>query len=89
MLKHACASGLGKDDWANSDWSFLPNLWPDHLKSAILSLNRHILLNLQFSPWELLLGSAVNTPRTPVSMSAIEPTKIDALVHMAYAEQQR
>ena len=63
--------------------------WPDHLDSAVNALNRRILPALKFTPKELLLGMAINTPSTDLDAAGMEPTQTEAAVHMAYAAQQR
>jgi hypothetical protein len=70
------------------DWDSLPKSWPLHLDKAILALNTRILLNLKFSPKELLLGTVVNTPRTPLANSGSILLPQDVNVHMAYVAQQ-
>jgi hypothetical protein len=61
-MKRLCTPELGEDD-STDRWDQLPRSWPDRLDEAINALNHHILLALKFSPKELLLGIAINTPR--------------------------
>jgi hypothetical protein len=51
-------------------------------------LNHHILPALKFSPKELLLGIAINTPRTEPEEAAVEPSTGKATIHIAYTVQQ-
>ena len=88
VLKQICAPGLGEDEYDKMTWDSLPKTWPLHLNTAVLALNTCILPNLKFSPKELLLGTVVNTPRTPlVDSSSILPAQ-DANMHIAYVAQQ-
>jgi transposase InsO family protein len=89
VLARLCAPELGEDGWRTTSRENVPRSWPDHFDEAIRILNWRILPALKFTPKELLLGTVVNTTRTPtkLSTSILEPEDID--IHMAYAEQQR
>ena len=89
VLKCLCAPGLGDDEYDNMAWDSLPKSWPLHLDDAVLALNTHILPNLKFSPKELLLGTVVNTPQTPLADSSSVLPLHDANTHIAYVVQQQ
>jgi transposase InsO family protein len=89
VLKRMCAPEVGEQD-DDGTWGNLPKVWPDHLDTAVAALNRRILPALKFTPKELLLGMAINTPRTePETAAQDTPSAAEAAVHMAYAAQQR
>jgi transposase InsO family protein len=89
VLKRMCAPEVGEQD-DDGTWGDLPRAWPDHLDTAVSALNRRILPALKFTPKELLLGMAINTPRTdPEAAARDTPSAAEAMVHMAYAAQQR
>jgi transposase InsO family protein len=89
VLKRMCAPEIGEQD-DDGSWGNLPRAWPDHLDTAVAALNRRILPALKFTPKELLLGMAIDTPRTTTELAGEEaPTEAEAAVHMAYAAQQR
>jgi hypothetical protein len=89
ILKRMCAPDLGEDDYALiTDFTKLPNNWPDHLDEAVRQLNRRILPSLKFSPNELAFGLVINTKRTDPDIAATEPTPEEMDLHMAYVEQQ-
>jgi hypothetical protein len=67
----------------------LPKSWPNHLDKAVKALNHCILPTLKFSPKELLLGIAINTPKSELEHAIREPTTEEAAIHMAYAAQQQ
>lgn len=89
ILKRLCAPGLGEDDYTSATADSLPKNWPLFLDEAVRCLNSRILPSLGLSPRELLFGLAVNTPRTPAEVASLEPSAMDADIHLAYAEQQR
>ena len=88
ILKQLCAPGLGEDEYDKMTWDSLPKTWPLHLNAAVLALNTRILPNLKFSPKELLLGTVVNTLRTPLADSSSILLAQDANMHIAYVAQQ-
>ena len=62
ILKCLCTPDLGEDDYASiTDFTKLPNNWPDHLDKAVCQLNRRILPLLKFSPNELAFSLVINT----------------------------
>ncbi|KAG6825259.1 hypothetical protein H0H92_004261 [Tricholoma furcatifolium] len=89
VLKRMCAPDLNEDEYDAIDWESLPANWPNHFDNAITVLNRRLLPALKFTPKELLLGLVVNIRLTPVELSSQPVTPEDALVQMAYVEQQR
>lgn len=89
VLKRLCAPEVGEDGVTDEGWDKLPRTWPDHLDEAVRALNNRILPALKFTPKELLLGLVVDTKRTELTHSTLEPTNTDAAIHMAYAAQQR
>jgi hypothetical protein len=89
VLKRMCAPEVGEQD-DDGTWGDLSRAWPDHLDTAVSALNRRILPALKFTPKELLLGMAINTPRTEPEIAAHDTASAtEAAVHMAYAAQQR
>ena len=59
---HLCAPDLGEDDYTSiTDFTKLPNNWPNHLDEAVCQLNRRILPSLKFSPNELAFSLVINT----------------------------
>jgi transposase InsO family protein len=89
VLKRMCAPKVGEQD-DDGTWADLPKAWPDNLDAAVSALNKRILPALKFTPKELLLGIAINTPRTTLEAAGRStPTAAEAAVHMAYAAQQR
>ncbi|KAJ3765042.1 hypothetical protein FB446DRAFT_834202 [Lentinula raphanica] len=72
VLKRLCAPDVG-EDWDErkqmDSFEKLPNTWPERFDEAIRILNQRVLPALKFSPKELLLGLAVNTPRTSLEVS--------------------
>jgi transposase InsO family protein len=89
VLKRLCAPEVGERE-NDGSWEKLPRAWPDHLDTAVAALNRRILPALRFTPKELLLGMAIDTPRTETEVAGRdEPTETEAAIHMAYTAQQR
>jgi hypothetical protein len=86
VLKCLCAPQLGEDE--ADEWDKLPRNWPEHLDEAISAINHRILPNLKFSPKELLLGIAINTPRTESNDATAEPPATEAMIHITYVAQQ-
>jgi len=86
-LKCMCAPNLEEDDYTKMEWKDLLLNWPDHLETALLSLNNRILPNLKYSPNELLLGLVINTKQTPLEMATVKTTEADAILKMAYTDQ--
>ena len=80
---------LGEDEYTEMDWDKLLKTWPLHVDDAVLALDTRILPTLKFTPKELLLGLVVNTPRTPLSISSVEPSPTEVETQMAYMAQQR
>ncbi|ESK88378.1 retrotransposon tca3 polyprotein [Moniliophthora roreri MCA 2997] len=69
VLARLCAPELGEDseELKKIDkFDKLPAKWPDYLEEAIEALNNCILPLFKFTPKELLLGSVVNMPETPL-----------------------
>ncbi|KAG6807464.1 hypothetical protein H0H92_007364, partial [Tricholoma furcatifolium] len=90
VLKRMCAPDLNDDEYDKiSDWKLLPANWPLYFDEAVNTLNRRILPALKFSPKELLLGLAINTPKTNTERSTEPMTSADVFTHMVYAEQQQ
>ncbi|OBZ76748.1 Retrovirus-related Pol polyprotein from transposon opus [Grifola frondosa] len=89
VLQWLCAPELGEDDAANGGWEALPKSWPTHLDNAIHALNHRILPALQFSPKELLLGTVINTKKTPLPDATQPLTETDVATQLAYVAQQR
>lgn len=89
VLKRLCAPDLDDDELEHGDWTTLPRNWPDHLDDAVRALNYRILPSLGFSPKELLLGTIINTARTPVDTATSELTAREAATHIAYVAQQQ
>jgi len=62
ILKRMCVPNLGEDDYAlMTDFTHLPNNWPDHLDEGVQQLNKRILCSFKFSLNELAFGLVVNT----------------------------
>jgi transposase InsO family protein len=89
ILARLCAPDVGEDGWRSVTKDTLPDNWPAHFDEAIRIMNQRLLPSVKFSPKELLFGSVVNTPPTPIAVAATALTAEDASVHMAYVEQQR
>lgn len=89
ILKRLCAPGLGEDEYEEMDWDKLPKKWPIHVNNAVIALNSQILPALKFIPKELLLGLIINTPLTPLLISAAELLPKEAETQMEYVAQQR
>ena len=88
VLKRLCAPDIGEDNTMEEDWEKLPKSWPDHLDDTVHALNGRLLPSLKFTPKELLLGLVIDTKRTELTHSDIEPSNVDAAIHMAYVAQQ-
>jgi hypothetical protein len=87
MLKWLCTLEVGETE-GEGRWKKLPKSWPNYLEEAIKALNHWILPTLKFSPKELLLGIAINTPKLELEQATTEPSIEAAAIHMAYAAQQ-
>jgi transposase InsO family protein len=88
VLKRLCVPNTGEQDDNDRQEKSL-KAWPNHLDEAVNALNHRILPALKFSPKELLLGIAINTPTTETDTAQLEPSAHEAAIHMAYAAQQR
>jgi hypothetical protein len=87
MSKAACVGNGEQTD--EEGWEKLPRTWPDRLDEAVNALNHRILPALRFSPKELLLGIAINMPKTGIDTAEAEVGTPEATIHMVYAAQQR
>ena len=89
ILKRLCAPDLNDEEIERTKTEDIPKTWPEHLDTAIRTLNKRLLPSLKFSPKELLLGLVVNTKPTDTADAIIPTTETDAAVQMAYVAQQR
>jgi transposase InsO family protein len=87
VLKWLCVLDVGEQD-NTEGWEKLPKHWLHHLDNAVKALNHCILPALKFSPKELLLGIAINMPRTEPKEAVVEPSTGEAAIHIAYVAQQ-
>jgi transposase InsO family protein len=86
ILARLCAPDVGEGGWRSVTKDTLPDNWPDNFDEAIWITNERLLPSVKFSPKELLFGSVVNTPPTPIAVAATALTTEDASIHMAYVE---
>ena len=88
ILRKLCALGLGEDDYDKMQWVDLLKKWTLYFNEAIWLLNNCLIVSLQCSPAELMLGLIINTKCTPQSKIKAVSTESDAWAHRAYVEQQ-